>query len=94
MQTHNNNTNNQSYQNINPNMSSHKPNNTNNSQTTYHNSIIQCSIKNNKRTIPRKVKKEPRDEKDQENNHGNRVPKKAEEDDEEDCGGVVELKVG
>lgn len=81
MQTRNNNTNYQRQQHIEPNVSQHKPNHRNETQNAKHNSIIQRSVEDNKGAITWEVKKVPRDEDDQENNHGDRVPEEAEEDD-------------
>ena len=80
MQAHSNNTNDQRKQQIKPNTSKHKPNNSNEAQDTKNHSIIQSSVENNERTITGEVKKEPRKEEDQENDHRNRMPKKTKKD--------------
>lgn len=81
MQARNNNANYQRQQHIEPNVSGHKPNYRNETQKAKHNSIIQCSVEDNKGAITGEVKKEPREEDNHEHNHGDRVPEEAEEDD-------------
>jgi hypothetical protein len=62
-------------------MSWHKSNNSNNPQNAENNSIIHCSVENYKGAITWEVEKEPRNEEDQENDHGNWLPEKTEKDD-------------
>lgn len=93
VQPHNPNCHNQSYQDIGTHVRGHERNHRNQAQNAEHGSIVEGLVEYDEGSVAREVEEEPCDEDKQEDDHGERVPEEAEEEDEKGYHGVVESEV-
>lgn len=84
---------NQSSQNIGSHISRNKSDDGKNAQNPQNNFIIERLVEENERLVAKEVEEQPSDEDEQEDDDRNRVPEQAEEDDDEHGQGVINAEV-
>ncbi|KAF5442052.1 hypothetical protein F2P56_018806 [Juglans regia] len=85
--------NNQSHQNIQPDIGEQQCDHSNKSQNTKHNPVVQGSIEEDDRSVSIEVEEEPGDKYNEKDNHGDGLPQQAEVEDEEHGHDVVDSEM-